>query len=116
MNFIHIIHFIYHKNNDTVRPDLSFYRRYLRLYYGQAFMSNTVSVKRIRFTARHLGIEFKGGLVLALPLKWFPELDCATIADLKNNKITSAGIEWLNLKFTLDIDDILKCATEAAIP
>ncbi|EHM46313.1 MAG: DUF2442 domain-containing protein [Yokenella regensburgei] len=69
-----------------------------------------LEMKKARYTAHHICLELKNGLILSIPYYWFPLLKQARIADLKNYKITPEGIEWPDIGESLTLNEVLNSA------
>jgi hypothetical protein len=70
---------------------------------------NTLKAEEVHFTDCHLNILLNDGRIVSTPLEWYPELQNATVQQLKNYKFIcrSTGIEWEDLDYHLSIESML---------
>jgi hypothetical protein len=65
--------------------------------------------KNVTFTDSHLNIELNDGRIVSTPMAWYPELQKATIPQLKNYRFIcrGTGIEWEDIDYHLSIESML---------
>jgi hypothetical protein len=70
---------------------------------------NTLRAEEVHFTDSHLNIRLNDGRIISAPLEWFPELQCATVRQLRNYSLIcrGTGIEWNELDYHLSIESML---------
>ena len=70
---------------------------------------NILKAKEVHFTDSHLNIKLNDGRIISTPLDWYPELQQATVRELKNYKFIcrGTGIEWEGLDYHLSIESML---------
>jgi hypothetical protein len=70
---------------------------------------NTLKAEEVHFTASHLNTRLNDGRIISTPLEWFPELQGATVQQLKSYKLIcrGTGIEWNELDYHLSIESML---------
>jgi hypothetical protein len=72
-------------------------------------MSSSARGKSVRFDDRHLHMELRDGRVVSTPLDWYPQLQQATIAQVRNWRFIcqAIGVEWPDLDYHLSIAGML---------
>lgn len=70
---------------------------------------NTLAAKEVHFTDSHLTITLNDGRIISTPMDWYPELNNATVLQLKNYTFIcrGTGIEWEELDYHLSIESML---------
>ena len=70
---------------------------------------NTLKGEEVHFSDSHLNIKLNDGRIISTPLDWYPELQNATVQQLKNYKFIcrGTGIEWEALDYHLSIESML---------
>jgi hypothetical protein len=65
--------------------------------------------KRVRFDADFLHVDLADGRVISTPMRWYPELSAASLADVSNYKFIcdGTGIEWPMLDYHLSVESML---------
>ena len=68
--------------------------------------------KRVRFDADFLHVDLADGRVISTPMRWYPELRAASVADVSNYKFIcdGTGIEWPKLDYHLSVESMLVAA------
>lgn len=61
--------------------------------------------KAVHVDERYLHVELKDGRMISTPMDWYPELKCATLAQLAHYSFIcrGTGIEWPELDYHLSI-------------
>ena len=72
-------------------------------------MSTLVKGKCIRFDDRYLHVELIDGRIISTPMKWYAELQNATLKQISNYHFIcgNTGIEWSDLDYHLNIESML---------
>ena len=70
---------------------------------------NTLKAEEVHFTDSHLNVKLNDGRIISTPLNWYPELQNATVQQLKNSKLIcrGTGIEWEELDYHLSVESML---------
>lgn len=70
---------------------------------------NILKGKAIQFNDQHLHVELYDGRIISTPLKWYPELQNASLQQLKKYRFIchKTGIEWTELDYHLNIEAML---------
>jgi len=70
---------------------------------------NTLQGKKVFVDQNYLHVELKDGRVISTPLKWYRELQQATIDQLKNYRFIcrGTGIEWHDIDYHLSIESMM---------
>lgn len=70
---------------------------------------NILKAKDVHFTDSYLNVELNDGRIISTPFDWYPELQSATLQQLKNHKLIcrGTGIEWADLDYHLSIESML---------
>ncbi len=70
---------------------------------------NTLKGEEVHFTDSHINIKLNDGRIISTPIDWYPELQNATLQQLKKYKFIcrGTGIEWEELDYHLSIESML---------
>ena len=70
---------------------------------------STLRGKSVHFSDTHLNIELNDGRIISTPIDWYPELQNATVRQLKTYRFIcrGTGIEWEMLDYQLSIESML---------
>ena len=65
--------------------------------------------KSVHIDDRHLHVELEDGRVISTPVQWYPELEKASISDIRQYRFIcdGTGIEWQALDYQLSIEAML---------
>jgi hypothetical protein len=79
---------------------------------------STLKGKSVHVDDAHLNVELDDGRIISTPMKWYPELQKASIKQLSKYQFIcrGTGIEWPKLDYQLSIESMLtgKAKREAA--
>ena len=66
--------------------------------------------KAIHIDERYLHVELEDGRIISTPMRWYPELQAASLNQLVNYRFIcrGTGIEWPELDYQLSIEAMLK--------
>jgi hypothetical protein len=72
-------------------------------------MNGKLKGKAVRFDDTHLHVELEDGRVISTPMAWYPELQTATLKQLKSYSFIcrGTGVEWESLDYQLNIESML---------
>lgn len=74
--------------------------------------------KSVHVDNTHLHVELEDGRIISTPVKWYPELQKASLKQLSQYRFLcrGTGIEWPHLDYQLSIESMLigKTKREAA--
>jgi hypothetical protein len=72
--------------------------------------------KEVHFDDRYLHVELVDGRRISTPLQWYPELEKAPIATLKDYHFIcdGTGIEWEKLDYQLSIEVMMSVSAHQA--
>ena len=70
---------------------------------------NTFTGKSIHFDDRYLHVVLKDGRVISTPIKWYKELQKASLKQRSNYHLIcrGTGIEWPGLDYQLSIEGMI---------
>lgn len=70
---------------------------------------NSLKGKRVNFSKDYLNVMLSDGRIISTPLSWYPELQKATLKQLKNYKFIcrGKGIEWEDIDYHLSLESML---------
>jgi len=74
-------------------------------------MNGKLRGKAVRFDDKHLHVELEDGRVISTPMAWYPELQAATLNQLKKYSFIcrGTGVEWESIDYQLSIESMLAC-------
>ena len=69
-------------------------------------MHTLISAKKVHFDEQYLHVELADRRILSTPMEWYPELQQATLKQLKNYTFIcrNTGIEWPELDYHLSVE------------
>ncbi len=72
-------------------------------------MNTLIKGKKVRFDDQYLHVELADGRIISTPIKWYKELQNATINQISNYKFIckNTGIEWPDIDYHLSIESML---------
>lgn len=70
---------------------------------------NFLKGKSVHFDEDYLHVELKDGRIISTPMKWYRELQEATLQQLQNYRFIcqGTGIEWPKIDYHLSIESML---------
>ncbi len=70
---------------------------------------STFSGKTIHFDDQYLHVELKDGRIISTPIRWYLELQRASLKSLKHYRFIcrGTGIEWPELDYHLSIESMI---------
>ena len=73
-------------------------------------MDTLIKAKNVRFDEEYLIVYLEDERIIQTPLKWYKELENASLKELKNWRFicNQTGIEWENLDCHLSVESTLK--------
>jgi len=79
-------------------------------------MPGLIKGKEVHFDDRYLHVTLEDGRIISTPMAWYPELQKASLQDLKNYRFIcqNTGIEWVSLDYHLNIESMLFKESSAA--
>ena len=79
-------------------------------------MPGLIKGKEVHFDDRYLHVTLEDGRIISTPMAWYPELQKASLQDLKNYRFIcqNTGIEWVSLDYHLSIESMLFKESSAA--
>lgn len=79
---------------------------------------STLKGKSVQVDNMHLHVQLEDGRIISTPIKWYPELQKASLKQLTQYKFIcrGTGVEWPSLDYQLSIESMLvgKSKREAA--
>ena len=87
------------------------------MHSRQSGMIGSVKGKTVHFDDRYLHVELDDGRVISTPMEWYPELQSATMQQLKNYTFIcrGTGIEWPNIDYQLNVESMLASRSERQV-
>ena len=78
---------------------------------------NTFVGKSIHFDDQYLHVGLKDGRVISTPIKWYKELQKASLKELSNYHFIcrGTGIEWPGLDYQLSIEGMILGASHKKV-
>ena len=75
-------------------------------------MIGSAKGKAVHFDDQHLHVELEDGRVISTPMRWYPDLQAATLRQVGNYAFIchGTGIEWPDLDYHLSIESMLAYA------
>jgi len=75
---------------------------------------NILAGNSIHFDDRYLHVELTDGRIISTPIQWYPELQKASIEQLRKYQFVchGTGIEWSELDYHLSIEAMLVGKTQ----
>lgn len=72
-------------------------------------MSILAKGKTVHFDDQYLKVELEDGRVILTPISWYPDLQQAKLAEIKNYTFIcqNTGVEWPDLDYQLSIEAML---------
>lgn len=72
-------------------------------------MNSSIKGKSVHFDERYLHVELMDGRIISTPLDWYPELQNATLFQLRSYRFIchGTGIEWPDMDYHLSIEAML---------
>ena len=66
----------------------------------------SITAKAVHFDEQYLHVELTDRRILSTPIEWYPELQQATLAQLKHYTFIcrNTGIEWPELDYQLSVE------------
>ena len=79
-------------------------------------MNTLIKAKEVHFDEDYLKVYLEDGRIISTPLKWYKELENASLRQLKNYRFIcdKTGIEWEELDCHLSIESMLNTHTSVA--
>lgn len=79
-------------------------------------MNILIKAKDVHFDEDYLSVHLEDGRIISTPLKWYKELENASLKELKNWHFIcdNTGIEWEKLNCHLSVESMLKASFELA--
>jgi len=70
---------------------------------------STFKGRSIRFDDKYLHVELKDGRIISTPMKWYKELQKATLKELSHYHFIcqGTGIEWPSLDYQLSVESMI---------
>jgi hypothetical protein len=80
-------------------------------------MIGSAKGKAVHFDDQHLHVELEDGRVISTPMRWYPDLQAATLRQVGNYAFIchGTGIEWPDLDYHLSIESMLAYAAERQV-
>ncbi|MWV68628.1 DUF2442 domain-containing protein [Helicobacter saguini] len=77
---------------------------------------NILKAKNVSFNENYLNVTLEDERIISTPLKWYKELENASIKELKKWRFIcdNTGIEWENLDCHLSVESMLKSHIKVA--
>ena len=78
---------------------------------------STFAGKSVHFDDQYLRVELKDGRVISTPIKWYRELQKASLKQLSNHRFIcrGTGIEWPELDYQLSIEGMIVGASQKKV-
>lgn len=78
---------------------------------------STLKGKNIHFDDQYLHVTLKDGRIISTPMKWYRELQKATLKQLSNYQFIcrGTGIEWPDLDYQLSIESMLYTSSQKRV-
>lgn len=70
---------------------------------------NILKIIKVNFDDSYLNVMLEDGRIVSTPLTWYPELQHATLEQLKNYKLIckNTGIEWVDIDYHLSVEGMM---------
>jgi hypothetical protein len=79
-------------------------------------MSISYSPTRVRFDSDSFWVDLSDGLVIGVPLAWFPRLLHGTVEQREQVRITSRGLHWEALDEDISVAALLAGLGDQSVP
>lgn len=78
---------------------------------------NTFAGKSIHFDDQYLHVELKDGRVISTPMRWYRELQKASLKQLGHYRFIcqGTGIEWPELDYHLSVEGMILGASQKKV-
>jgi len=69
-------------------------------------MNTLIAAKEVHFDEQYLHVELADRRILSTPIEWYPELQQATLVQLKHYTFIcrNTGIEWPDIDYHLSVE------------
>ncbi len=71
--------------------------------------------RRVNIDDKHLHVELTDGRIISTPISWYPDLETASIKQIKNYHFicNGTGIEWNDIDYHLSIEAMFNTSQES---